>query len=182
MYILSYEPIEKGIHISEESLKCLNKVIQSVRDRYTSFLKPVLNNSFEAMYDPFGSIKKYIYEGNVTYEYKPYGEWQPQDTVVFEGTLISYPRTNHLRGKMSVSRFSVENDDDVFDITIYNRPWIKMIKVGTKLTIIGKYVQQNKVIATNYIFFRCDSSGFSSVRICNLVARYHFGKFGFHLV
>lgn len=83
-------------------------------------------------------------------EYKPYGEWQPQDTVVFEGTLISYPRTNHLRGKMSVSRFSVENDDDVFDITIYNRPWIKMIKVGTKLTIIGKYVQQNKVIATNY--------------------------------
>ena len=82
MYILSYEPIEKGIHISEESLKCLNKVIQSVRDRYTSFLKPVLNNSFEAMYDPFGSIKKYIYEGNVTYEYKPYGESKMKSVTI----------------------------------------------------------------------------------------------------
>lgn len=83
-------------------------------------------------------------------EYKPYNEWKPQDTVVFEGILISYPKTNYLHGKMSVSRFSVENDDDVFDITIYNRPWIKTVKVGTKLTIIGKYVQQNKVIATSY--------------------------------
>lgn len=83
-------------------------------------------------------------------EYKPYDKWQPQDTVVFEGRMISYPKTNRLRGKMSVSRFTVENDDDIFEITIYNRPWIKTIKVGTKLTIIGKYVQENKVIATNY--------------------------------
>lgn len=83
-------------------------------------------------------------------EYKPYDKWQPQDTVVFEGRMISYPKTNRLRGKMSVSRFTVENDDDIFEITIYNRPWIKTIKVGTKLTIIGKYVQENKVIAINY--------------------------------
>lgn len=83
-------------------------------------------------------------------EYKPYDKWQPQDTVVFEGRMISYPKTNRLRGKMSVSRFTVENDDDIFEITIYNRPWIKTIKVGTKLTIIGKYVQENKVIAANY--------------------------------
>lgn len=83
-------------------------------------------------------------------EYKPYDKWQPQDTVVFEGRMISYPKINRLRGKMSVSRFTVENDDDIFEITIYNRPWIKTIKVGTKLTIIGKYVQENKVIAINY--------------------------------
>lgn len=73
MYILSYEPIEKGIHISEESLKGLDRVILSIRERYKIFLKPVLNNSFEAMYDPFGSIERYIYEGNVAYEHKPYG-------------------------------------------------------------------------------------------------------------
>ena len=83
-------------------------------------------------------------------EYKPYQNWKPGDTVIFEGILISYPKTTRLHGKMSVSRFSIENDDNVFDITIYNRPWIKSLKVGTKMTIIGKYVDGNKVIATNY--------------------------------
>ena len=73
MYILSCEPIEKGLYVSKESLKGLDRVILSVRDRYKIFLKTVLNNSFEAMYDPFGSIKRYIYEGSVAYEHKPYG-------------------------------------------------------------------------------------------------------------
>lgn len=38
------------------------------------------------------------------------------------------------------------------------------------------------VIAANNIFIRNDSTDFSCIRICNLVAWYHFGKFGFHLV
>ena len=83
-------------------------------------------------------------------EYKPYQQWKSGDTVIFEGNLISYPNTTRLHGKMSVSRFSIENDDDIFDITIYNRPWIKSLKIGTKMTIIGKYVDGNKIIANNY--------------------------------
>ena len=67
MYLISYESIEQGVYTSEESLHELEKIIWAVRDKYTSFLSPVLHNSFESMYDPF-SNSKYIYEGTVEYQ------------------------------------------------------------------------------------------------------------------
>ena len=82
--------------------------------------------------------------------YQKYEDWKINDNVVFEATLVSYPKTARFAAKKSVSHFSVENDDDIFDITIFNRPWINNIKVGTKLVITGKYNGANKVTATNY--------------------------------
>lgn len=83
-------------------------------------------------------------------EYKKYEDWKINENIIIEATLVSYPKTARFSAKKSVSHFSVENNDDIFDITIFNRPWINNIKVGTKLVITGKYNGSNKITATNY--------------------------------
>ena len=80
---------------------------------------------------------------------KPFSQWQIDETVIFEGKLMDRVRTAfYPRG--AVSRFQVESDDQLFDVTIYNRNWINRLKAGTVLLIIGKYNGQQKVTAMQY--------------------------------
>ena len=80
----------------------------------------------------------------------PYKDWKVNDKVIFEGILISKPTTYKYRGNRSVSRFNVLSEDDVINVTIYNRHWVSQLKLEQKLVIIGKYEGNNKVTASNY--------------------------------
>ncbi|MDI9518897.1 MAG: ATP-dependent DNA helicase RecG [Bacillota bacterium] len=80
----------------------------------------------------------------------PYKDWKVNDKVIFEGILISKPATYKYRGNRSVSRFNVLSEDDVINVTIYNRHWVSQLKLEQKLVIIGKYEGNNKVTASNY--------------------------------
>lgn len=86
------------------------------------------------------------YEENIT---KPFNEWQIGDTLVFEGELIKYPSTFRYF-KRAITRFSVLYDDEEINVTIFNRPWMKGLKLNEKITIKGKYDGKNKFTALNY--------------------------------
>ena len=88
----------------------------------------------------------YRYEFNYP---KPFSQWQNDETVIFEGKLMDRVRTAfYPRG--AVSRFQVESDDQLLDVTIYNRKWMNRLSAGTVLLIVGKYNGQQKVTAMQY--------------------------------
>ncbi|SJZ98222.1 ATP-dependent DNA helicase RecG [Anaerorhabdus furcosa] len=85
-------------------------------------------------------------------ELKEYDHWQIKDKVVFEARVITYPKSIRFKGSRTMTKFQVENEDDVFDITLFNRPWINKMELGQVITIIGKYEGNRKVTAIQYNF------------------------------
>ena len=100
-----------------------------------------LNNSDEILsYYPFR------YE---EYEKVAYCDFKIGSQVCFTGELVSFPSTFR-RGRLSTTRFKVLYENQILNITIFNRPWIRNIDLNEELTIIGKYDGNNKVTASNY--------------------------------
>lgn len=83
------------------------------------------------------------------YEITPYDSFKQGSQVVFECELLTSPSTFR-KGYMSISKFSVLCEDNELLVTIFNRPWVRNLRVNDKLTIIGKYEGGNKVTAFNY--------------------------------
>ncbi|MDD6467396.1 MAG: ATP-dependent DNA helicase RecG [Erysipelotrichaceae bacterium] len=81
-------------------------------------------------------------------ENKPFEQWQVDDKVVFEGVLASSMKLVRYAKNRSITRFTVLTEHDLYEISIFNRPWLKKISIGTKLTIYGKYEGRQKVVAT----------------------------------
>ena len=80
----------------------------------------------------------------------PYAQWKLHDKVCFEGVLVNLGRPVRLKGGRTMTRFLVETEDDVFEITIFNRPWISNVKVGQRITVIGRYDGTNRITAIQY--------------------------------
>ena len=100
-----------------------------------------LNDSDEILsYYPFR------YEEN---EPVPFSEFRVGSQVCLVGELASYPSTFR-RGRLSTTRFKVLYDDEILTVTIFNRPWIRNLKMNEVLTVSGKYDGNNKVTASNY--------------------------------
>jgi len=78
-----------------------------------------------------------------------YDDFKVGEQVCFEAELISYPSTFRY-GKLNSTKFKVLYEEEEISVTIFNRPWVKNIKMNNTLTIIGKYDGNNKVTATNY--------------------------------
>ncbi len=96
--------------------------------------------------DDILSYYPYKYE---EYRITPYKDFIIGNQVVFEGELISYP-TSFKKGRLTISRFKVLYEDNELLITIFNRPWIRSLRINERLTIFGKYEGNNKITATNY--------------------------------
>ncbi|MDO4198121.1 MAG: ATP-dependent DNA helicase RecG [Erysipelotrichaceae bacterium] len=100
-----------------------------------------LNNSDDILnYYPFR------YE---MYESIPYDKWNVGSQITFVGTIASYPSTFR-KGRLVMSRFKVLVEEELINITIFNRPWINNLHENDEVTIIGKYDGNNKVTASNY--------------------------------
>jgi len=76
--------------------------------------------------------------------------WKVHDKVCFEGTLVNLARPIRLKGNRSMTRFLVETEQDVYECTIFNRPWVSQIKVGQRITVIGRYDGGNKLTVLQY--------------------------------
>ncbi len=83
------------------------------------------------------------------YEKTPFSLFREGSQVCFVGELVSYPSTFRRKG-LSTTRFKVLYEDEIINVTIFNRPWIRSVQMNETLTIIGKYDGNNKVTASNY--------------------------------
>lgn len=81
---------------------------------------------------------------------KHFKDFKEGEEAFFEAELISSPSTYRYQYKKSVTRFKVLYEDEEINVTIYNRPWAKSLAINSKLSIIGKYEGNNKVVASNY--------------------------------
>ncbi len=103
--------------------------------------KLLFNDSDEILsYYPFR------YEEN---EPIPYADFRVGSQICLVGELVTYPSTFR-RGRLSTTRFKVLYDDEILTVTIFNRPWIRNLKMNEVLTVTGKYDGNNKVTASNY--------------------------------
>lgn len=75
------------------------------------------------------------------------------DHIVIDGIVESIPTVFRFN-KMDKMTFKLNTNDNILTIIIYNRSFLKSkMKIGTELTIIGKYDKKhNTIIATNMEF------------------------------
>jgi len=82
----------------------------------------------------------------------PYEQWNPQDSVAFEGVISSMPSVIQLRNKQSMTRFKVISWNEEITVTLFNRPWPGQFPFGKQITIFGIYQGKNQVTASSYNF------------------------------
>ena len=75
--------------------------------------------------------------------------WQIKDKVTFEAEVVSAVHSWR-HGKLTASSFEAMAFDQVFKITIFNRPWAKMLNLNQIITINGIYNGNRKVTAISY--------------------------------
>lgn len=86
------------------------------------------------------------------WELKKKNEWQLEEKVIFEGIIVNSASVIRLKGKQSMTRFKVNYDDDIIDITLFNRPWSYQFPKGKKIVIMGQYKGNDRVTCLKYHF------------------------------
>ena len=77
-------------------------------------------------------------------------EWQINDTVTCEATILSRPHVMRLGGKRSMTRFAVQVQDQEFQAVLFNRPWTSQFQPGRVMTLSGKYQGKGRITVANY--------------------------------
>lgn len=79
----------------------------------------------------------------------PIEEWKIKEKVTFEAQVVSIP-SSWRKGRITISDFEVMCQDIVLRITIFNRPWIRSLRLEQVITITGVYNGGGRVTAMNY--------------------------------
>ena len=81
----------------------------------------------------------------------PYTDWKLKDKVTLEGKVITQAKSWRFGRNRTGTKFEVMSQDNIFAITLFNRPWAdKQIHLEDTITINGIYEGNNKITATNY--------------------------------
>ena len=78
-----------------------------------------------------------------------FSDWKIKDKVWFEGEVVQLPRSWR-KGRLVTTTFQVRSQEQIFTITIFNRPWAKSLNLNQILTIQGVYQGNSKVTAISY--------------------------------
>ena len=100
------------------------------------------------LYDSDAILSYYPFRYELN-EKTPFSMFRIGSQVCFVGELASYPSTFR-KGKFSSTKFKVLYDDEILNITIFNRPWIRNLQMNEVMTIVGRYDGNNKITASNY--------------------------------
>lgn len=72
------------------------------------------------------------------------------DPIILDGIIESNPTVFYISKKLDKMNFRIQGEDQLFQVVIYNRGFLKKtLKVGTEITVIGKYdLKHNTIVAT----------------------------------
>lgn len=82
-----------------------------------------------------------------------------EDALVLEGMIVSSIQTIRYQKNKSVSRFVFATKLHQYQVSIFNRPWLKSPTSGTVCTLIGKLEAPHKIVASNISFQGLDQLG-----------------------
>lgn len=80
----------------------------------------------------------------------PFKEWKEKDRVLFEGILQTNPKNIRFGSSKVMTKFFIETEHESLEATIFNRPWMNKIAIGTKMTIFGRFDGKGKVTVLQY--------------------------------
>ena len=70
-------------------------------------------------------------------EFIPRKDWQKDMKISMEAMIITHAKVIRFRGKQSITRFKVVFEEEEFDVSIFNRPWVSAFEVGIIRSIIS---------------------------------------------
>lgn len=74
------------------------------------------------------------------------------DKIIIDGVIESIPTLYHINRKLDKMSFRLNSGENLFNITIFNRGYLKSsLKIGKVVTVIGKYNKKNNSITANDI-------------------------------
>ncbi|MEG3039783.1 MAG: ATP-dependent DNA helicase RecG [Erysipelotrichaceae bacterium] len=82
----------------------------------------------------------------------PSDQWVKDGKVALEGVIVTQARVIRFGYHRSVTKFQIEDEEHVWSISLFNRPWVSSFKLGSKITIIGKYEGGDRICANQYNF------------------------------
>ena len=80
----------------------------------------------------------------------PFDQWKVRQEVIIEGVIVRPARSLRIRGGKTMTKFQLENEEEILDVTIFNRPWAAGLNPGERVTVIGIYQGQGRLTATTY--------------------------------
>ena len=91
------------------------------------------------------------------------------DNMVVEGIVESNPVLNFFKGKMNRLTFRCNVQNKIIKVTIFNRAFMKNnIKVGSVVTLIGKYNPKSEVLTASNILLRKLPGGLEIIPVYHL--------------
>lgn len=85
-------------------------------------------------------------------EFIPRKDWQKDMKICMEAMIITHAKVIRFRGKQSITRFKIVFEEEEFDVSIFNRPWVSAFEVGKTISIFGKYEGGSRITAMTYNF------------------------------
>ncbi len=85
-------------------------------------------------------------------EETPLSSWEKDGKVTLEGVIVNRARVVRYAPKRSVTRFQIVCQNKLFEVSLFNRPWISAFQVGKTITLMGKYEGGNRITAASYNF------------------------------
>ena len=81
-------------------------------------------------------------------------ELNDNDKIIMDGVVETIPNVFHFNRKMDKMSFKLNSGTNLFNIVIFNRGFLKAnLKIGTSITVIGKYDKRHNTIVTSEIRF-----------------------------
>lgn len=78
--------------------------------------------------------------------------WEKDTRIAIEAMILTKARVIRFHGKQSVTKFKVLFDEEEFEVSLFNRPWVSNFSVGKLITLMGKYDGGSRLVATQYNF------------------------------
>lgn len=76
---------------------------------------------------------------------KKYVDWEKGDVVSFSAILVEEPILAYYKGQQSYTRFPILLENEIIEVTVFNRPWISRFKVNDRYYFQGKYQGNQKI-------------------------------------
>ncbi len=80
----------------------------------------------------------------------PVAQWNINDTITCEGTILRRGTLLRLANHRTMTRFSILCQSQEFQVTLFNRPWVSQFQPGKIITLIGKYNGKSRITASQY--------------------------------
>lgn len=80
---------------------------------------------------------------------KNWQDWSVEENIIINGHITSKPRYFRYKANAAMISFQLEAQDNIFNVTCFNQPWIVKYDLSKEVTVIGKYEGYSKIVASS---------------------------------